>query len=65
MNTFYAEETIGNGTPRITGSSHKHIDLLLALFLDKVPQQTRHEAAAYILESQRRAMEKLQRIDVV
>lgn len=65
MYAFHTEETIGNGTPRITGSSHKHIDLLLALFLDKVPQQTRHEATAYILKGKCRTMEQLKRINIL
>ena len=65
MYAFHTEETIGNGTARITGGSNKHIDLLLALFLDKVSQQTRHEAAAYILKGKRRTMEQLKRINIL
>ena len=60
MDAFHTEETIGNGTARITGGSNKHIDLLLALFLDKVSQQTRHEAAAYILKGKRRTMKQFE-----
>ena len=65
MDTLYTEETIGNGAARITGSGNKDIDLLLAFFLDKVSQQTRHEAAAYILKGKRRTMEQLKRINIL
>ena len=34
-------------------------------FFNEVPQQTCHETAAYIFESQCRSVEKFQRIDIV
>ena len=60
MNTVHSEETIGNRTTGITGSSHKYIHLLFALFTDKVTQQTCHEAATYIFKGKRRTVEQFE-----
>ena len=51
MNTFYAEETIGNGTARITRGSNQYINLLLTLFSNKIAQQARHKTAATSLKA--------------
>ena len=64
MNTFYDEETIGNGTARITRGSDQYIYLLLTLFSNKIAQQARHKTAAYILKGKCRAMEQFEGIDI-
>ena len=64
MNTFYTEETIGNGTARITRGSNQYINLLLTLFSNKIAQQARHKTAAHILKGKCRAMEQFEGIDI-
>ena len=65
MNTFHPQKAVSNSASRITGSSYQYIDILLSFFFNEVPQQTCHETAAYIFESQCRSVEKFQRIDIV
>ena len=65
---LYTEESIGNGRTCVATCCNKHVDggpFRLIRCLDKVLQESRHEAGTNILEGQRRAMKELQRIDVV
>ena len=64
VNAVNTEESIGYSRTCIARSSNEHVDFLLAFLTHEVLQQTGHEARAYILEGEGRAMEELQRVDV-
>ena len=64
MYAGHAQESVCYCRTCITRRGHKYIDqFVTATATDEMPQQTRHEACPYILESQGWAMEKFKRIN--
>ncbi len=55
-----AQEAVRDGAPGVTGCGDEDIDIP---FLGEVPQETRHEAGADVLEGEGRPMEEFQGVD--
>ena len=64
MDAFHAQKSVGHCAPCVTARGYQYIDTIFPLFADEVLEQAGHEAGAYILERECRAVEQFEREDV-
>ena len=66
MDALHTEESVGHSRTRIAAGGHQHIHeaVVLSLLVDKILQQSGHEAGTHILEGQGRTMEEFQTVDI-